>query len=88
MVKLITTMLRKGNEVKWSTESKNSFEQIKKALTEAPLLISPDYTKDFMIFSFASFDTVVAVLLQKNVEGLERPIFIFKQSTKRYIGEI
>jgi hypothetical protein len=58
-------MLRKGNEVKWTVEPRESFNQIKKALTEAPVLISPDYSKDFLIFSFASFDTVVVVLLQK-----------------------
>jgi hypothetical protein len=43
MVKLITTMLRKENEVKWTAESREYFEQIKKALTEAHVLISPDY---------------------------------------------
>jgi hypothetical protein len=69
LVKHITTMLRKGNEVKWVAEPRESFDQIKRALTEAPVLISPDYSKDFLIFSFASFDTVAAVLLQKNEEG-------------------
>jgi hypothetical protein len=63
MVKHITTMLRKGNEVKWTAEPRESFIQIKKALTEAPVLISPDYFKDFLIFSFSSFDTVATVLL-------------------------
>jgi hypothetical protein len=82
MVKLITTMLRKGNEVKWTTESQNSFDQIKKALTEAPVLISPDYSKYFLIFSFASFDTVAVVLLQKNVEGLEQPISFFSRALR------
>jgi hypothetical protein len=82
MVKLITTMLRKGNEVKWTVESRNSFDQIKKALTEAPVLISPDYSKDFLIFSFASFDTVAVVLLQKNVEGLEQPISFFSRALR------
>jgi hypothetical protein len=57
LVKHITTMLRKGNEVKWTAEPRESFNQIKKELTEAPVLISPDYSKDFLIFSFASFDT-------------------------------
>jgi hypothetical protein len=38
------------------------------------VLISPDYSKDFLFFSFASFNTVAAILLQKNVEGLEQPI--------------
>jgi hypothetical protein len=88
MVKLITTMLRKGNEVKWTVESQNSFDQIKKALTEAPVLISPDYSKDFLIFSFASFDTVVVVLLQKNVEGLEQPISFFSQGIERCRDQI
>jgi hypothetical protein len=77
LVKHITTMLMKGNEVKWTVESRDSFNQIKKALTEAPVLISPDYSKDFLIFSFASFDIVAVVLLQKNVEGLEQPISFF-----------
>jgi hypothetical protein len=58
----MTTMLRKGNEVKWTTKPMESFVQIKKALTEAPVLISPDYSKDFLIFSFASFDTIATVL--------------------------
>ena len=74
LVKHITAMLRKGHEIKWTAEPRKSFDQIKKALTEAPVLISPDYSKDFMIFSFASFDTVAAVLLQKNDQGQEQPI--------------
>jgi hypothetical protein len=49
-VKHITAMLKKGNEVKWTAEPRKSFVQIKKALSEAPVLISPDYSKDFLIF--------------------------------------
>jgi hypothetical protein len=82
MIKLITTMLRKGHEVKWTVESRNSFDQIKKSLTEDLVLISPDYSKDFLIFSFASFDTVAVVLLQKNVEGLEQPISFFSRALR------
>jgi hypothetical protein len=69
LVKDITVMLRKGNKIKWTVESHSSFDQIKKVVTEAPVLISLNYSKDFMIFSFSSFDTVEAVLLQKNDEG-------------------
>jgi hypothetical protein len=75
-------MLRKGNEVKWTVEPREYFNQIKQALTEAPVLISPDYSKDFLIFSFASFDTVAVVLLQKNVEGLEQPISFFSRALR------
>jgi hypothetical protein len=82
LVKHITTMLKKGNEVKWTAEPRESFVQIKRALTEAPVLISPDYSKDFLIFSFASFDTVAAVLLQKNEEGREQPIAFFSKALR------
>jgi hypothetical protein len=82
LVKVITDMLRRGNEVKWTIESRNSFEQIKKALIEALVLIRPDYSKYFLIFSFVSFDTVAVVLLQKNVEGLEQPIAFFSRALR------
>ena len=82
MVKHITAMLRKGKEVKWTAEPRESFIQIKRALTEAPVLISLDYSKDFLVFSFASFDTVVAVLLQKNEEGWEKPIAFFSKALR------
>jgi hypothetical protein len=82
LVEHITTMLRKGNKVKWTIESKNYFNQIKRALTEAPMLINCDYSKEFLIFSFASSDTLVVVLLQKNTEGLEQPIFFFSRALR------
>jgi hypothetical protein len=81
-VKLITTMLRKGNEVRWTYKSLNSFEKIKKALSEAPVLINPNYSKDFLIFSFASPDMVAIVLLQINKDGLEQPISYFSQALR------
>jgi hypothetical protein len=82
MVKHITAMLRKGKEVKWTVEPRESFIQIKKALIEAPVLISPDYSKDLLIFSFASFDTVATVLLHKNEEGREQPILFFSKEMR------
>jgi len=82
LVKHITTMLRKGNEVKWTAEPRESFIQIKKALTEVPVLISPDYSKDFLIFSFACCDTVAAFLLQKNDQGQEQPIFFYSRALR------
>jgi hypothetical protein len=82
MLKHITTMIRKGKEVKWTTEPRESFIQIKKALTKAPMLISPDYSKDFLIFYFVSFDTLAVVLLQKNEKGREQPISFFSKTLR------
>jgi hypothetical protein len=82
LVKHITAMLKKGNEVKWTTEPRESFVRIKRALTEAPVLVSPDYSKDFLIFSFAYYDTIAAVLLQKNDQGKEQPISFFSKALR------
>jgi hypothetical protein len=79
LVKYIKTMLRKGNEFKWTTESRNSFDQIKKALTEAPVLISPDYSKDFLIFSFASFDTAVNCFIGEKCRRVRVAYCLFQQ---------
>ena len=73
-------MLKKDQEVRWNTETKNAFEKIKMALTKAPLLVSPDFTKEFLTFSFASEDTIATILLQKNKEGLEQPIAFFSKT--------
>ena len=63
IMKHITSMLRKDNEIKWTMEVRKSFSDIKKALTEVSILISPNFTKDFQIFSFSSLYIIVGVLL-------------------------
>jgi hypothetical protein len=82
IIKYITDMLKKDAEIKWIPEAKESFERIKQALVQAPVLISPDYSKGFMIFSFASENTIVVVLLQRNEQGHEQPISFFSKTLK------
>jgi hypothetical protein len=59
IVKLIIGMLKKDSRVNWMTEAKASFVHIKKFISEAPVLASPDYLKDFLIFSFSSEHTIM-----------------------------
>ena len=58
-------------------EAKKSFEDIKMDLTKAPMLASTDFTKDFLLFSFASEHTIARVLLQKDEQDFEKPIAYF-----------
>ena len=81
-IKQITAMLKKDQEVKWTAEAINSFEKIKIALTEAPVLVSPDFSKEFLTFSFASEDTLATVLLRKNNDGLDQPIAFFSKTLR------
>jgi hypothetical protein len=82
LVKFITAMLRKGNEVKWTPEARIFFYQIKQALVDAPVLISPDYSREFFLFSFSSNDTLVVFLLQENSYGMEKPISFFSRALR------
>lgn len=82
IIKDLNNMLKKDSSIKWTIKAKQSFESIKQALTKAPILISPDYTKYFIIFSFASEHTIVAILLQKNDQGFEQPIAFFSKALR------
>ena len=77
LIRLLRNMLKNDAKVKWSLETKQASESIKTALTQAPAFTSPQFDRDFIIFSFASEHTIVVVLLQKDDQGAERPIVFF-----------
>ena len=68
-MKPLQKWLKKDAKFEWKDEGKDAFKSIKDAISRSPVLISPDYSKEFQIFSFASEDTIAGVLLQKNKEG-------------------
>ena len=68
--------------VKWIVEAKQAFEEIKMALTKTLVLTSPNFDRDFIIFSFASENTISVVLLQKDDQGCEKPIAFFSKSLR------
>ena len=73
-------MMRKGNEIKWTVEAKKSFDKIKRAIAEAHVLISPNFSKDFLLFSFSLEHTIDGELLQKDDEGFENLISYFRRA--------
>ena len=52
-------------EFQWTQACQEGFEQLKKALTEAPVLAYPDYTKPFILETDASLKGLWAILSQK-----------------------
>jgi hypothetical protein len=82
IIKLITNMLKKDNEVKWIMEAKVYFKRVKKSIGEAPMLLSLNYSKEFLIFSFASEHTIAVVLLHKNNERFEQPIYFLVKASE------
>jgi hypothetical protein len=78
IIKHITNMLRKGNAIRWTTEEKHSFEEEKEALTKDLVLVSPYFSRDFVIFSFDSEHTIAGVLMQKK-QSEPRIVYCFFQ---------
>eukprot|EP00253_Pinus_taeda_P010277 PITA_10277 len=80
--RLLNNMLKKNSKVKWTVEANQAFEGIKLALTQTPVLTNPRFDKEFIIFSFSSQHTIVVVLLQKDDQGIERPIAFFSRALR------
>jgi hypothetical protein len=54
IAKPMTKLLEKNKAFEWTTECQASFEELRKCLTSAPVLVLPDLTKKFDIYCDAS----------------------------------
>ena len=54
IAKPMTELLKKDNKFKWTEECEASFEELKKRLVTAPVLILPDQRKDYQVYCDAS----------------------------------
>jgi hypothetical protein len=60
----MTRLLEKNQDFDWTEECQASFEELKKRLTSAPVLILPDINKSFGIYCDASQQGLGCVLMQ------------------------
>nr|ABG66083.1 retrotransposon protein, putative, Ty3-gypsy subclass [Oryza sativa Japonica Group] len=61
----MTELLKKEKKFQWSAACEDSFQEMKKRLTTAPVLTLPDIRKDFEIFCDASRQGLGCVLMQE-----------------------
>ena len=66
--------MRKDEPYIWTNEQQKAFELLKQRLTEAPILVHPDFNRPFIVFTDASAIGLGAILSQKDNEGRERVI--------------
>ena len=63
----------------WGPNQERSFVALKAALSEAPVLVYPDFTKPFIVVSDCS-DVAKGATLAQMVDGVERPILYMSQA--------
>ena len=64
-------MIKKDAIFNWGQTEKESFQKILEAISEAPSLLSLDFNKDFILYTFASDISYAAVLTQLNQQNNE-----------------
>jgi hypothetical protein len=62
IVKPTNLLLKKDQRFDWTTDTQEAFNNIKREITTTPVLISPYFQRDFIIYSFTT-KTVVAFVL-------------------------
>jgi hypothetical protein len=54
MVRPLQNLIKKDVVYRWGSKSSQAFDSIRKSIIEAPSLMSPDFSQDFTLYTFAS----------------------------------
>ena len=73
-------LTKKDTPWKWSTEEKAAFEELKKKVTSAPILIFPDPEKQYKVEMDASNYAYGGVLSQQGEDGKWHPVAFLSKS--------
>jgi len=60
----LTNLTQKGTKYKWADRYEETFQELKKRSTSAPILTLPTNDKDFIVYSDASKNGLGYVLMQ------------------------
>src|SRR6184192_2062110 len=67
----------------WNVEQEQAFDNLKKALTEAPVLCRPDYSKDWTLEVDASDIALGAVLSQQQADTEIHPVYYWSRQLSK-----
>jgi hypothetical protein len=73
-------LLQKNVPFIWDDVAQRSFDALKHALTHAPLLHPPEYTKDYILYLATSTSTIAMVLVQEDSNDEEHVIYYLSKS--------
>ena len=72
-------LLKKETVYSWTNKQQEAFDELKKAITTAPVVRYPDFEKPFLLYTDASLTGLGAVLAQK--EGKEEYVIAYASRT-------
>ena len=78
------TLIRKDVTFKWSEICEKAFQQLKMLLTTAPLLIFPNFDKEFILETDASISGLGAVLAEQTDAGHVSPIAFASRTLQKH----
>src|ERR1043166_3350277 len=74
IVRPLHDLTKKGVPFEWTNERQQAFDKVKQILTKAPVLVQPDFSKEFKLYTDALQKGLGAILCQKNDEGRDQVI--------------
>lgn len=70
----IYKVMKKTQPFYWHQKQQQAFSQLKQKMLEAPILAHPDYTKEFILYTDASYSGLGFILCQMGEDQKEHPI--------------
>ena len=80
----LTSLLAKNVKYVWSGNCQTGFNKIKAILISEPVLIAPDFQKQFKLAIDASDVGCGGVLMQEGDDGIDHPISYFSKKFDKY----
>ena len=80
----LTNLLSKRMTFKWTSDCQNAFDKLKAILRSEPVLLAPNFNKEFKLAVDASDVGAGGVLLQEDDNGVDHPVCYFSKKFNKH----
>jgi hypothetical protein len=84
VVSPMTDLLKKNVHFKWDDKCQEAFEKVKGMLVKEPILVMPDFEKQFKLLVDASEIGAGAVLMQEQSTGIDHPVLYYSKKFNKH----
>ena len=80
----LTNLLSKRTEFIWINDCQKAFDILKAILKNGPVLLAPNFAKEFKLAVYASDTGAGSVLMQKDGNGKDHPVSYFSKKFNKH----